>query len=291
MHVCHNGGARIGHTIKPDILFEPTDEVNLAMALQPYFEQVGSGPDLVLLHGWGVHGGIFESLYPALSQHFRITNIDLPGFGRSPMPNDDYTIEMMAQQLLKVIPEKAHYLGWSMGGLLATYLACHHPERVNKLITVGSNPHFLVRDDWPYAMQPKVMENFVTLLEEDYETTLIRFLVIQTLGSETQKQDVQKLKETVFVHGRPAKKALRGGLNVLKQVDLRQQVGELSHSILRIYGRLDSLVPVKAADKISALMPNSEQLIFRKASHAPFLSHQSEFCDAVISFLEQTNEQ
>lgn len=255
------------------------------MALQPYFEQVGQGPDLVLLHGWGVHGGIFEQLYETLAQHFRVTNIDLPGFGRSPMPNDPYTIELLADQVLKVVPDNAHFLGWSMGGLLASFIAIHHPQRVNKLVTVASNPYFLVDENWPYAMQTKVMENFVTLLEEDYETTLIRFLAIQTMGSETQKQDIQRLKETVFLHGQPAKKALRGGLNILKDVDLRHLLKDLNHDTLRIYGRLDGLVPVKAADKIAELLPDSEQVIFRKASHAPFLSHQKAFCETVIEFL------
>jgi len=222
-----------------------------------------------------------------LSQHFCIINIDLPGFGRSPIPNDDYSMELLAEQVLSIAPEKAHYLGWSLGGLLASYLAVHHSHRVDKLVTVASNPHFLVRDDWPYAMSEKVMENFVTLLEEDYESTLIRFLAIQTMGSETQKQDIQRLKETVFLHGQPAKKALRGGLTILRDIDLREALANIKHPTLRIYGRLDGLVPVKAADKVAELLPNSEQVVFRKASHAPFLSHAEEFNDVVIRFLTE----
>lgn len=256
------------------------------MALKPYFEQVGDGPDLVLLHGWGIHGGIFEHLYDTLAQHFRVTNIDLPGFGRSPVPNNAYTIDMMADQILSVAPEKAYFMGWSLGGLLAKYLAIHHPERIDKLITVASNPHFLVRDDWPYAMQTKVMESFVSLLEEDYETTLIRFLAIQTMGSETQKQDIQRLKDTVFIHGQPAKKALRGGLEILKSVDVRDNLAKITQPTLRVYGRLDGLVPVKAAEQVSAIFPNSQQVIFRKASHAPFLSHPEKFSELATQFLK-----
>ncbi len=257
------------------------------MSLQPFYEQVGEGPDLVLLHGWGVHGGIFEHLYESLAQHYRVTNIDLPGFGRSPIPNADYTIELLSEQVLKVAPQNAHYLGWSLGGLVASFIALSHPERVNKLVTVASNPHFLVKEDWPYAMSDKVMENFVSLLEEDYETTLIRFLAIQTMGSETQKKDIQRLKDTVFLHGRPSKKALRGGLQILKQIDLREPLKQLPHDVLRIYGRLDALVPLKAAEKIAEILPDSKEVVFRKASHAPFLSHQEEFNQVVLEFLEK----
>ncbi|WP_144391961.1 pimeloyl-ACP methyl ester esterase BioH [Pleionea sediminis] len=257
------------------------------MALKPFFEQVGAGPDLVLIHGWGIHGGIFENLCESLAPHFRVTNIDLPGFGRSPLPSEDYTIDLLARQVLDVAPDNAHYLGWSMGGLIASYIAAHHSGRVNKLITVASNPRFINDSDWPHAMQEKVLDNFVSLLEEDYESTLIRFLAIQTLGSETQKKDIQSLRNTVFLHGHPAKAALRGGLNILKEVDLREVLRNVEHDTLRIYGRLDGLVPVKAAERIAELLPESKEVIFRKASHAPFLSHREEFTEEVLSFLKK----
>jgi pimeloyl-[acyl-carrier protein] methyl ester esterase len=255
--------------------------------IQPYFEKIGEGDELVLLHGWGVHGGIFSHLYPTLGRHFSITNIDLPGFGRSPLPNTEYSIEMIAEQILSVVPNKAHFLGWSLGGLVASYLAINHPDRINKLITVASNPFFVATDDWPHGMSDQVMNNFMSMLAEDYETTLIRFLAIQTMGSETQKQDIQRLKETVFLHGQPAQKALAGGLSILNNCDLRQAMANSNLPHLRIYGRLDSLVSEKSAMDIDKLLPNSTKYTFRKASHAPFLSHAEEFNQQVIDFLTE----
>jgi len=254
--------------------------------MQPFFEQLGQGPNLVLLHGWGIHGGIFESLYPELSEHFRITNIDLPGFGRSPLPNGEYSLERVIEQVLSVAPDNAHYLGWSLGGLIASAISLHAPHRVDKLVTVASNLRFTQADDWPFAMKPEVMNNFMTMLDEDYESTLIRFLAIQTMGSPTQKEDIQRLKESVFIHGQPSLKALRGGLNILNQTDLRDKAADISHPWLRVYGRLDGLVPVKAAQQIGQLSPSSEESVFRKASHAPFLSHPTDFCHELKVFLQ-----
>ena len=257
------------------------------MALKPYFEQFGQGPDLVLLHGWGIHGGIFEHLYEYLEPHFRVTNIDLPGFGRSPVPNANYQVALLQEQILSVAPEQAHYVGWSLGGMLATTLALDFPERVNKLVTVASNPTFLVKDEWTYAMKVSVMENFIAMLEEDYEMTLIRFLGIQTLGSETHKEDIKRLKETVFLHGRPAGKALRGGLELLKEMEVRERLKSIEHPFLRMYGKLDGLVPVKVVEQIDALSPASRSYIFPKASHAPFLSHKESFIEVLTEFLQQ----
>ncbi len=253
--------------------------------LKPYIESHGVGPDLVLLHGWGLHSGIWELLLEDLSQHFRVHLIDLPGFGRSPVPSADYSLSLLTEQVLKVAPKNAFYLGWSLGGVVATNIAIQNPERVAKLITVASNPKFVQSDDWHTGMKGNVMDSFCRFLEEDYQGTIIRFLAIQAMGSETQKEDIKFLKDTVFVHGTPATKALRGGLAMLNDIDLRAKLNELSMPRTRLYGRLDSLVPNKTAQAIKELDPESSFKIYPKASHAPFLTNRAEFTSDVIEFL------
>jgi pimeloyl-[acyl-carrier protein] methyl ester esterase len=253
--------------------------------LKPYVETIGQGPDLVLLHGWGLHSGIWELITEQLSQSYTLHLIDLPGFGRSPLPGGDYSIELLTEQVLTVAPERAHYLGWSMGGLVATNIAVNYPQRTESLITVSSSPRFVQLDDWKHAMKSNIMDSFCRYLEEDYQGTIIRFLAIQAIGSETQKEDIRRLRDTVFIHGMPHSKALREGLNLLNDVDLRDRIKEISVPFLRLYGRLDSLVPAKAADQIQALAPQSEHHVFPKASHAPFLSHTDQFVEKVSEFL------
>ncbi|GAA4344171.1 pimeloyl-ACP methyl ester esterase BioH [Kangiella taiwanensis] len=253
--------------------------------LKPFVETIGQGPDLVLLHGWGLHSGIWELITEQLSQNYTLHLIDLPGFGRSPLPSGDYSIDLLTEQVLKVTPEKAHYLGWSMGGLVATNIAVNHPDRVESLITVSSSPRFVQTDDWQHAMKPNIMDSFCRYLEEDYQGTIIRFLAIQAIGSETQKEDIRRLRDTVFIHGMPASKALREGLNLLNDVDLRDHLKDISVPFLRLYGRLDSLVPAKAANDIQQLAPHSKHHVFPKASHAPFLSHTNQFVEKVKEFL------
>lgn len=257
------------------------------MTVKPFIHTDGEGPDLVLLHGWGLHSGIWETIYWELCEHFRVTLVDLPGFGRSPMPNGDYDFDMLVDQVAQIPVERAHWLGWSLGGLVATAFALRHPDRVHTLTTVASNPRFVQNQDWKTAMRPDLMDNFCTFLEEDYEGTLIRFLAIQAMGSETAKEDIRELKETVFIHGRPHVKALRGGLQILNQIDLRPQLANLQMPLYRIYGKLDSLVPAKTADAVAALLPDSQHTILPKASHAPFLSHKQQFLQHVLDFWQQ----
>ena len=257
------------------------------MKIKPYVNQSGSGPALVLLHGWGLHGGIWETILPALEENFTVYNVDLPGFGYSAVSNDDYTLDYLVESVASVLPtdEPFYLMGWSLGGLVATALALAHPDRINKLITVASNPCFVAADDWSHGMEARIMKSFIAFLEEDYKGTLIRFLSIQTMGSATQKDDIKRLKETVFIHGQPSKKALTGGLEILQDINLVPRLRELKLPVLRLYGRLDSLVPAKVIEDIEKYLPHSQAIVYHSAAHAPFLSSGDLFLKDVKQFL------
>ncbi|TQV89716.1 pimeloyl-ACP methyl ester esterase BioH [Aliikangiella coralliicola] len=254
------------------------------MNLKPFVNISGTGPALVLIHGWGLHGGIWETVLPELEKHFTVHNIDMPGFGYSSVHNGEYNLDYLVNSIESVLPERCDIIGWSLGGLVATALALKCPDRISKLITVASNPSFVANEEW-HGMQAQLLESFMAYLEEDYEGTLIRFLGIQTMGSATQKEDVKRLKETVFIHGQPSKKALRGGLKILHDINLVPLLSQLAMPVLRMYGRLDSLVPAKVAADVEDHIPGSKAIIYRKSAHAPFLSASNEFVDDVLEFL------
>ena len=111
--------------------------------------------DIVLIHGWGLHAIVFDDIVPALLAHFRVTVVDLPGMGQSPLPNDDYSLDFLAEQVLAIMPQKAHLLGWSLGGLVALAMAEKAPERVQSVVTVATSPRFTAADDWAPAMKPE----------------------------------------------------------------------------------------------------------------------------------------
>ena len=79
-------------------------------------ETQGSGPALVMLHGWGLHSGIWEPVLPRLRQHFRVTCIDLPGHGGSRGWDEGFDLETAAAAALEAAPRRAAWLGWSLGG-------------------------------------------------------------------------------------------------------------------------------------------------------------------------------
>ncbi|WP_391527363.1 alpha/beta fold hydrolase, partial [Enterobacter bugandensis] len=85
----------------------------------------------------------------------------------------------------------------------------------------------------------------------------------------------------------PDVEVLNGGLEILKTADLREPLAGLSMPHLRIYGYLDGLVPRKVVPLLDSLWPDSESQVIAKAAHAPFISHPTEFCSALVALSQR----
>lgn len=112
----------------------------------PYVVDVGSGPNLLMLHGIGGSADTFAPQTAALKNDLRLLAWDAPGYARSPDPESELGIDDYADAAGQVIrdrcPDGAHVLGMSWGGVVATRLALRHPALVRSLIlgdsTAGS---------------------------------------------------------------------------------------------------------------------------------------------------------
>lgn len=232
---------------------------------------------LVLLHGWGLNSAVWEPVLPQLNQHFQVYCIDLPGYGaNSDVLPANYQLEDIADMIANVCPEQSVLVGWSLGGLVASVIALRQPEKVKQLGLVASSPCFASRDDWK-GIKPTTLQQFSALLASDLEKTVERFLAIQAMGSEFGRQDVKKIKALIMDHPLPSAQALTSSLNILGEVDLRPQLGELTMPVFGIYGRLDSLVAAANIEWIASQIPNFTYRVVDKASHAPFISHSDDF--------------
>lgn len=111
-----------------------------------HIELDGSGPPLVLLHGFTGSTQNWQALVPVLSKTYTLIRVDLPGHGRTALPVDParYTMPLVAQDVAQLLIElkfeSARVWGYSMGARLALYLALTHPEAVNRLILESGSP-------------------------------------------------------------------------------------------------------------------------------------------------------
>ena len=249
-----------------------------------YWHTCGEGKtDLVLLHGWGLNAEVWRPVIDPLRAHFRLHLVDLPGYGRS-QGFSALSLDQMVATLFAQIPDNSLIVGWSLGGLVATRLAGLAETRVRGLITVASSPCFTEQEDWP-GIKPSVLQGFSQQLSHHFEKTIDRFMALQTLGTETARQDTRLLREAILSHPLPDLSVLNTGLEILQTTDLREQLPLLNVPFLRIYGALDGLVPRAIAAKVDQLTGQGQSVVIGKAGHAPFISHPDLFCQSVIRFL------
>src|SRR4051794_11114479 len=152
----------------------------------------GSGPHLVLLHGWGMHAGVWDEMAALLAPQFRVLSMQLPAAQSSPD-----ALDAMAATLAGASPSRAIVCGWSMGGQVALRWAQLRPGQVERVVLISSTPRFINGPDWNHGMAPKVFTVFAESLEQDLNATLQRFVVLQAHGDESARNVVRRLNECV----------------------------------------------------------------------------------------------
>lgn len=244
---------------------------------------MGSGPDMVLIHGWGMHGGVFAPMASLLSQRFRLTCIDLPGHGHSIEERWPEQLPLLADQLLAIAPASAVWLGWSLGGLPAIKAALKEPDRVNRLILLASSPRFTRTDEWPCAITASEFSDFMVGFDQDPLKTLLRFSAFQFQGVDEPVRGLRFLRDLLNRSTQPELSALKQGLKVLLETDLRRELTECRQPSGIILGEQDAIIPSCVGNVLMSRMPDIRNIKIRGAGHAPFVTHPKEVAEAIIA--------
>jgi pimeloyl-[acyl-carrier protein] methyl ester esterase len=240
-------------------------------------------PVLALLHGWGMNGRVFDTLATRLATEFEVRAFNLPGHGgRDALAVN--TLQAWADDLAQQLPGGATLLGWSLGGQVAMRVALDHPHKIARLILLASTPRFVATEGWPRGMASADLEAFGAALLAEPEATLLRFLSLQTRGMAGQKALLQQLRQTLLAAPMASAEALAGGLAILRDTDLREELPRLTQPTLVLHGALDTLTPVAAGAWLAETLPAAQHLEFERAAHAPHLSHGEEVAAAIGRF-------
>ncbi len=252
-----------------------------------HVESVGSGPPLVLLHGWALHSGLWGPLQAHLARRHRVHAIDLPGHGHS-AATEPYTMATIVAAIDAAVADETplSVLGWSLGGAVALEWALARPGRIDRLLLVATSPRFVAADDWPHAMAAGTLARFGDELRVAYRPTLQRFLSLQLHGSEHGRAALATMRKHLFSRGEPSPAVLERALDLLAGVDLRARVPALAVPARVVSGDRDTLAPASAGRWLAAALPAASYAEIPGAAHVPFLSHPDAFTAAIDGFLD-----
>ena len=251
---------------------------------------------LVLFSGWGMESQVWETILPSLIEKYNIVIVDLPGYGSNielavepalmiseNIPkNNTNSIEDIAKQLIDVIPEQSILVGWSMGGMVATYLSHAYPKRYRGLICIASNPCFVQKPHWPHAVSIEVFDQFQQGVELNSRKTLKRFIGLQCLNAVGEKKLVKQLRSIPI---QVSDSTLAGGLSMMKTLDLTSSLKKMNIPVLHILGELDQLMPSVIAKDLQLLNAQHKTHVVVGAGHLPFLSHPEEVLSTIDDFI------
>ena len=249
-----------------------------------HVETSGAGPDLALLHGWGLHSGAWTEAMPALAASFRVHAVDLPGHGRSAGAAAT-SLDEAADAVAARIPAGSAIVGWSLGGLVAQRMAQRHPGHARQLVLASTTPCFVERPDWPHGMKPATLDAFGDGLARNREATLASFVRLNALHGAHGREAIRAFTARLFERGAPDAGSLAATLGWLRDTDLRASTAGLRVGTLVVHGSRDAIAPVAAGHWLANHIPGAALLELSDAAHLPFFTHRQAFVDAVESFV------
>lgn len=234
--------------------------------LQINYEVYGQGPRLLLLHGWGLDLGSFDSVVPALAQKFQVIRLDLPGFGLSSALPETFDILDYAQIVEKFLEtleiKQTAILGHSFGGAVSIHLASFS-NRISKLILESSA-----------GLYPKNL--FVRLKVFFYKS-------LKKSISPNYLEKLQKILGSVdYKNSGPLRKSLIKVVNS----NVLSLLPRIQVPTLIIWGDQDELTTAAEAQILNKGIRDSSIVFLNDCGHFPHLERPREFIKAVCDFLE-----
>lgn len=219
-----------------------------------YFQKIGHGKNLILLHGWKQDVSSFWGVVDLLKNDFTVWLIDLPGFGRSDLPKKAFDTKNYALTIAEFI-KKNHInnptvLGHSFGGKVAIKLTSNFPKLVYKLILIGSSgikPDFSIKRSLVYPL-----------------AKIVHFLMpdIFNIKSQIRKKFYRKI-ESDYENAGLMKTSL---MKTLKE-DLTADLAKIKTETLIIWGEKDRAVPLKYGKRIYKMIENSKLVVLENKGH------------------------
>ena len=261
--------------------------INAGGILTNYHDQ-GEGAPVVLLHGSGPGVSAWANwrlVLPHLAQNFRTIAPDIVGFGFTERPEGiSYDMETWLKHALGFLDameiDKAHVVGNSFGGALSVALAIHAPERVSRLVLMGSvGVEFELTEGldftWGYTPSLGNMRKLLDLFA--YNRALVTDELAQLRYEASMRPGVQEAYAAMF----PAPR--QDGIR--KICSQEADVKNIEHETLIIHGRDDLVIPVSCSEDLFRCIRNSQLHIFGNCGHWTQIEHNRRFNQLVTDFL------
>lgn len=260
-----------------------------------HYHLLGEGPPLVLLHGGGPGATGWSNWHrniAALATRYRVVIPDLPGFGRSsPRPRGTSFPTWWAGPITALLDAlgiaKAHFIGNSLGGSITLTIALETPERVDRMILMGSGGSFAPVSPFP---TPGIVTLRTFYQGEGPSLARLKAFIGQFVYDPAQITDdlIATRFATAMTPAIVADPPMQRNPGDPPDVDIwrDRRLTALPHKTLMIWGREDRVMPLDMAFPLLRQIPEARLLVIPKCGHWAQWEHADEFNAAALHFLD-----
>ena len=260
-----------------------------------HYNDWGSGPPVVLIHGWPLDGEMWEYQSVHLANHgFRVITYDRRGFGRSGQPWSGYDYDTLAGDLGALLDKLSlmdvTLVGFSMGGgEVARYVAHHGASRVARAVLVSAvTPYLLKGPTNEHGVDRSVFDEIAEGLRKDRPGFLAAFGK-QFFGAGLLNFSVSSelLQWSANLAMLASPKATLDCVRAFSETDFRADLKALTIPTLIIHGDADATVPIKvSAEQTVKLVPHAEFKVYAGAPHRLFYTERDQLNADLLAFLK-----
>jgi non-heme chloroperoxidase len=261
-----------------------------------YYEDLGEGQPIVLIHGWPLSHEMFEyQLNDLVESGFRVITYDRRGFGKSSKPWNGYDYDSLTDDLKALLDEldlnDVVLVGFSMGGgEVARYFSRYGGERISKAVLLASvTPFMLKTTDNPNGVDQSVFDEMLRNMKDD------RIGFLDTFGK--QFFGVNMIKKPVstplleyyrMLCSLASPRATQECAKAFAMTDFRSDVQAINVPTLIIHGDADKTVPIEpTAEQSSTMIPDNRFIRYEDAPHGFFYTEKEKLNKDLISFIKE----
>jgi pimeloyl-ACP methyl ester carboxylesterase len=253
-----------------------------------HYEVFGKGRPVLFLHGWLGSWRYWLPSMEVASTHFRTYAFDLIGFGDTYQRSIEPSIAAYAQQIIRFLDElgieKVALVGHSMGGMVSLKTAIEHPDRIERVVTVGAP---IVGSSLALLLKLTAFRPIARGM--DALPSLTKRLFRYFLASVDEQAMLEILEDSV----KPTADSIRASIRSMMRTDLRPDLPRLTVPALVLHGTRDDIVMPSQIDVIRRALPTSpclRQFSIQGSRHFPWVDQPDLFHEQLLTFLRTPRE-
>ncbi|GAA2355276.1 alpha/beta fold hydrolase [Nonomuraea africana] len=255
-----------------------------------YYEDHGSGPAVLLIHGWTMNSTFWGQNVGALSESNRVITVDLRGHGLSGKTDDGHTLSQYARDVRILLEHlqvsDVSMVGWSMGtAVILSYVQQFGCDLLRSAVFVDQSPRFLDGEGWEFPLLGGYSTTDLAVFAQGvrYARPSVIKPFIAACFAETPPDEVIDA-----VYAETTKMATSAALAIwydMAYADLRPVLPALTVPTLLVYGARSKIFPGDLDEWLAGRLPKAQVARFDNSGHAPFSEEPDKFNETLGAFL------